>query len=72
MISNDIREDEIAERMDIEKMKVENNEDQAAERIRVQETKLKQNRDIAEARLEVERMRRTAEDRRTKEQGKKK
>ncbi len=72
IISNDIREDEIAERMDIEKMKVENNEDQAAERIRVQETKLKQNRDIAEARLEVERMRRTAEDRRTKEQGKKK
>ncbi len=72
MISNDIREDEIAERMDIEKMKVENNEDQAAERIRVQETKLKQNRDIAEARLQVERMRRTAEDRRTKEQGKKK
>lgn len=52
-------------------MKVENNEDQAAERIRVQETKLKQNRDIAEARLQVERMRRTAEDRRTKEQGKK-
>jgi hypothetical protein len=72
IISNDIREDEIAERMDIEKMKVENNEDQAAERIRVQETKLKQNRDIAEARLEVERMKRTAEDRRTKEQGKKK
>ena len=47
-------------------MKLENNEDQAAERIRVADTKLKQARDIAEARLQVERMRRSAEDRRTK------
>ena len=58
--------------MDIEKMKLENNEDQAAERIRIAETKLQQTRDIAESRLEVERMKRTAEDRRTKERGKKK
>tara|TARA_R100001086_G_scaffold71788_2_gene34473 strand:- start:1004 stop:3406 length:2403 start_codon:yes stop_codon:yes gene_type:complete len=72
IVSNDIREDEIAERMDIEKMKLENNEDQAAERIRIAETKLQQTRDIAESRLEVERMKRTAEDRRTKERGKKK
>ena len=72
MMSNDIREEEIAERMDIEKMKLENNEDQAAERIRIAETKLKQTRDLAESRLQVERMKRTAEDRRTKERGKKK
>ena len=72
MISNEIREDEISERMDVEKMKLENNEDQAAERIRIAETKLQQSRDIAEARLQVEKMKRTAEDRRTKEQGKKK
>ena len=72
IVSNDLREDEIAERMDIEKMKLENNEDQAAERIRIAETKLQQTRDIAESRLEVERMKRTAEDRRTKERGKKK
>ena len=66
MISNDIRENELEEKMDVEKMKLENNEDQAAERIRIADTKLKQARDIAEARLQVERMRRTAEDRRTK------
>ena len=66
MVSNDIRENELEEKMDVEKMKLENNEDQAAERIRVADTKLKQARDIAEARLQVERMRRTAEDRRTK------
>ena len=47
-------------------MKLEDNADQAAERIRIQETKLKQTRDIAEARLQVERMKRTAENRRTK------
>ena len=38
--SNEIRENEIDERLDIEKMKLENNEDQAAERIRIAEEKL--------------------------------
>ena len=66
IISNDMKEDEYSERLEIEKMKLENNEDQAAERIRIADTKLKQTRDIAEARLQVEKMRRTAEDRRTK------
>jgi ribonuclease BN (tRNA processing enzyme) len=72
MMSNEIRENEIDEKLDVEKMKLENNEDQAAERIRIADQKLKQTRDIAEARLQVEKMKRTAEDRRTKEQGKKK
>ena len=40
MNSNEIRENEIDERLDIEKMKLENNEDQAAERIRIAEAKL--------------------------------
>ena len=68
MVSNDIREDEIGEKLEIEKMKLENNEDQAAERIRIADTKLKQTRDIAEAKLQMERMKRTAEDRRTKKE----
>jgi len=37
---NEIRENEIDEKLDIEKMKLENNEDQAAERIRIAEEKL--------------------------------
>jgi len=36
----EIKENEIEERLDLEKMKLENNEDQAAERIRVAEAKL--------------------------------
>jgi hypothetical protein len=40
MNSNEIRENEIDERLDIEKMKLENNEDQAAERIRIADEKL--------------------------------
>jgi len=40
MNSNEIRENEMDERLDIEKMKLENNEDQAAERIRIAEEKL--------------------------------
>jgi hypothetical protein len=40
MMSNEIRENEIDERLDIEKMKLENNEDQAAERIRIADEKL--------------------------------
>ena len=47
MNSNEIRENEIDERLDIEKMKLENNEDQAAERIRIAEEKL----DIARKRI---------------------
>ena len=47
MNSNEIRENEIDERLDIEKMKLENNEDQAAERIRIAEEKL----DIARKRV---------------------
>ena len=72
MMSNELREDEVEEKLDMEKMKLESSEDQAAERIRIADQKLKQTRDIAEARLQVEKMKRTAEDRRTKEQGKKK
>jgi hypothetical protein len=37
---NEIRENEIDERLDIEKMKLENNEDQAKERIRIADEKL--------------------------------
>jgi hypothetical protein len=37
---NEIRENEIDEKIDLEKMKLENNEDQAAERIRIAEEKL--------------------------------
>ena len=40
MINQEIKENEIEERLDLEKMKLENNEDQAAERIRVAEEKL--------------------------------
>jgi hypothetical protein len=40
-MGNEIRENEIDEKLDIEKMKLENNEDQAAERIRIAEEKLK-------------------------------
>ena len=58
----------LGEKLEIEKMKLENNEDQAAERIRIADTKLKQTRDIAEAKLQMERMKRTAEDRRTKKE----
>jgi hypothetical protein len=38
---NEIRENEIDERIDLEKMKLENNEDQAAERIKVAREKLR-------------------------------
>jgi len=40
LAGNEIRENEIDERLDIEKMKLENNEDQAAERIRIADEKL--------------------------------
>ena len=57
MITNELQQETLDERMDLEKMRLEDNEDQAAERIRIAETKLKQNRDIAEERLQVQRMR---------------
>jgi hypothetical protein len=40
MVGNEIKENEIDERIDLEKMKLENNEDQAAERIRIADEKL--------------------------------
>jgi hypothetical protein len=40
MMNMDIKENQIEEQLDIEKMKLENNEAQAAERIRVAEEKL--------------------------------
>jgi len=40
MNGNEIRENEMDEKIDLEKMKLENNEDQAAERIRIAEEKL--------------------------------
>jgi len=57
MITNELQQETLDERMDIEKMKLEDNEDQAAERIRIAETKLAQNRMIAEERLRVQKMR---------------
>ena len=41
VMNMDIKENQIEEQLDIEKMKLENNEDQAAERIRIAEEKLK-------------------------------
>ena len=40
MTGNEIRENEMDEKIDLERMKLENNEDQAAERIRIAEEKL--------------------------------
>ena len=40
MMSNEIRENEIDEKLDIEKMKLEDRQDQASERIRIAEEKL--------------------------------
>jgi len=40
MINMEIKENQIEEQLDIEKMKLENNEDQAAERIRIAEEKI--------------------------------
>ena len=67
-----MQEEHFDETIDIQKMKLESVEDQAGERIRIAEEKLQQTRDIAGAKLQVEKMKRTAEDRRTKERGKKK
>jgi hypothetical protein len=65
-------EEHFDEGIDMQKMKLESVEDQAGERIRIAEEKLQQTRDIAEAKLQIEKMKRTAEDRRTKTMGRKK
>ena len=67
-----MKEDQFEEKIDIEKMKVENDEDASKARIRVADEKLQMTRDIAEQKLQVEKMKRTAEDRRTKAIRKKK
>ena len=67
-----MKEDQFEEKIDIEKMKVENDEDASKERIRVADEKLQMTKDIAEQKLQVEKMKRTAEDRRTKAIRKKK
>ena len=65
-------EEHFDEGIDMQKMKLESVEDQAGERIRIAEEKLQQTRDIAEAKLQIEKMKRTAEDSRTKAIGRKK
>ena len=40
IMNMEIKESEIDEKLDLEKMKLENNEDQAAERIRIAEEKI--------------------------------
>ena len=67
-----MKEDQFDEKLDVAKMKLEDDEDQAKERIRVADDKMDMTRDIAEQKLQVERMKRTAEDRRTKAIRKKK
>ena len=49
MMNMEIKENEIDERLDIEKMKLENNEDQARERIRIADEKL----DIARSKKKI-------------------
>jgi len=67
-----MKEGQFEEKIDVEKMKLEDAEDQAKERIRVADDKMDMTRDIAEQKLQVEKMKRTAEDRRTKAIRKKK
>ena len=45
IMNMEIKESEIDEKLDLEKMKLENNEDQARERIRVAEEKIKLQRE---------------------------
>jgi len=79
----EMKDSQFEESTDVDKMKLEDNEDQAKERIRIADEKIAQNemltrakmdmtRDIAGAKLGVEKMKRTAEDRRTKEMKRKK
>ena len=79
----EMKDSQFEEKTDVDKMKLEENEDQAKERIRIADEKMDQTavlarekmdmtRDIAGAKLGVEKMKRTAEDRRTKAIRKKK
>jgi uncharacterized protein (UPF0264 family) len=79
----EMTDSQFEEKTDIDKMKLEEDEDQAKERIRIADDKIMQNavlarekmdmtRDIAGAKLGVEKMKRTAEDRRTQAIKKKK
>jgi hypothetical protein len=79
----EMTDSQFEEKTDVDKMKLEEDEDQARERIRIADEKIDQaavlarekmdmTRDIAGAKLGVEKMKRTAENKRTKEMGKKK
>jgi len=79
----EMKDSQFEEKTDVDKMKLEEDEDQARERIRIADEKIDQNavltrekmdmtRDIAGAKLGVEKMKRTAEDQRTKAMSKKK
>jgi len=61
-----MKEDQFEEKIDLEKMKVENDEDASKARIRVADDKLDLTEKIAAQKIGVEKMKRTAEDRRTK------
>ena len=67
-----MKEEQFDEKLEVAKMKLEDDDDQAKARIRVADDKMDMTRDIAEQKLEVGKMKRTAEDRRTKVIGKKK
>jgi hypothetical protein len=67
-----MKEGQFDEKIDVEKMKLEDAEDQAQARIRVADDKLDLTEKIASEKLQVEKMKRTAEDRRTKAISKKK
>ena len=67
-----MKEGQFDEKIDVEKMKLEDAEDQAKARIRVADDKLDLTEKIASEKLQVEKMKRTAEDRRTKAISKKK
>ena len=78
----EMKDSQFEEKTDVDKMKLEDDEDQAQERIRIADEKMAQNemltrakmdmtRDIAGAKLGVEKMKRTAEDKRTKASKKK-
>jgi len=67
-----MKEDQFDEKIDVAKMKLEDDEDQAKERIRIADDKLDLTEKIAAQKIGVEKMKRTAEDRRTKAIGKKK
>jgi len=79
----EMQDSQFEEKTDVDKMKLEEDEDQAKERIRIADEKIDQaavlarekmdmTRDIAGAKLGVEKMKRTAEDKRTKVMSKKK